>query len=70
MISCTGGTVVKNLPAKQETWVTIPRLGRSPGEGNCNPFNCSSQDNPKDRGTWQAMMLQRDMTEKLTPTTI
>ena len=25
--------LVKNLPAMQETWVQIPGLGRSPGEG-------------------------------------
>ena len=25
--------LVKNLPAMWETWVLIPELGRSPGEG-------------------------------------
>ena len=25
---------------------------RSPGEGNCNPLQCSSLENPKDRGAW------------------
>ena len=32
----------------------IPRLGRSPGGGNGNPLQYSSQENPKDRGAWQA----------------
>ena len=37
-----GGSVVKNLPAMQETRAgdtgSITWLGRSPGEGNCNPL--------------------------------
>ena len=33
---------------------SIPGLGRSPGEGNCNPFQYSCLGNPMDRGTWQA----------------
>ena len=28
--------MVKNLPAMQETWGSIPGLGRCPGEGNGN----------------------------------
>ena len=32
----------------------IPRLGRSPGEGNGNPLQYSCLENPKDRGTWWA----------------
>ena len=32
----------------------IPGLGRSPGEGNGNPVQCSCLENPMDRGTWQA----------------
>ena len=35
---------------------TIPGLGRSPGEGNDNPLQYSSQENPMDRGAWQAMV--------------
>ena len=29
------------------------------GEGNGNPLQCSCLENPVDRGTWQAMGLQR-----------
>ena len=32
---------------------SIPRLGRSPGEGNGNPLQYSSPGNPTDRGAWQ-----------------
>ena len=34
--------------------VLIPRLGRSPGEGNGNPHEYSCLANPMDRGVWQA----------------
>ena len=32
----------------------IPGLGRSPGEGNGNPLQCSGLENPMDGGAWQA----------------
>ena len=31
-----------------------PGLGRSPGEGNGNPLQCSGLENPMDGGAWQA----------------
>ena len=31
---------------------SIPRLGRSPGEGNGNPLQYSCLENPMDRGAW------------------
>ena len=31
---------------------SIPGSGRSPGEGNGNPFQYSCQENPMDRGAW------------------
>ena len=31
-----------------------PGLGRSPGEGNGNPFQYYCLENPMDRGAWQA----------------
>ena len=34
----------------------IPRLGRSPGEGNGNPLQYSGLGNPMDRGAWQAII--------------
>ena len=33
---------------------SIPGLGRSPGEGNSNPFQYSCLENPIDRGAWQS----------------
>ena len=35
---------------------SIPELGRSPGEGNGNPLQCSCLENPMDRGAWQAIV--------------
>ena len=52
-----GGAEVKNLPAKAEDtrhMGLIPALGRSPGGGNCNPFQYSHLGNPMDRGAWWA----------------
>ena len=31
----------------------IPESGRSPGEGNGNPFQYSCLGNPTDRGAWR-----------------
>ena len=35
---------------------SIPGLGRSPGEGNGNPFQYSCLRNYMDRGAWQAIV--------------
>ena len=43
--------MVRNLPGMQETGL-IPGLGRSPGEGNSYPLQCSCLGNPMDRGAW------------------
>ena len=45
--------VVMNLPANAGDMGSIPRLGRSPGEGNGNPLQYSFLENPMDRGAWQ-----------------
>ena len=34
----------------------IPRSGRSPGVGNGNPLQYCCQDDPMDRGAWQAIV--------------
>ena len=34
----------------------IPGSGRSPGGGNGNPLQCPVQENPMDRGAWQAIV--------------
>ena len=39
------GAVVKNLPASIEDVGSLPGLGRSPGEGNGNPFQYSCLEN-------------------------
>ena len=47
--------VVKNPPTNARDvrdMGSIPRWGRSPGEGNGNPFQYSSLENPMDRGAW------------------
>ena len=40
---------------------SIPGLGKSPGEGNGNPLQCSCLENPMDKesGGLQSMGLQR-----------
>ena len=49
-----GGSMVKNLPANAGDVGLIPELGRSLGEGNGNPLQCSYLGNPMDRGAWWA----------------
>ena len=59
-LSFPGGTVVKkkkNVPANpgdSRDAGLIPELERSPRGGNGNPLQYSFQDNPMDRGVWQA----------------
>ena len=45
-----GGSVVKNSPPNSGEASWIPGSGRSPGEGNGNPFHSSCLGNPMDRG--------------------
>ena len=51
-----GGSVVKNPLANGGDLSSIPGSGRSPGEGNGNPLQCSCLENPMDRGAWRAMV--------------
>ena len=44
-----GGSGVKNPPANARDLGSISELGRSPGEGNGNPFQHSCLGNPMDR---------------------
>ena len=51
------GSVVKNSRANAgdaRDMASIPRLRRSPGEGNGNPLQYSCLENPMDREAWQA----------------
>ena len=49
-----GGLVVENSPANAGDTGWIPGSGRSPEEGNGNPFQDSLLGNPMDRGAWWA----------------
>ena len=48
------GSAIKNPPANAVDKGSIPGSGRSPGEGNGNPLQCSYLGNPMDRGAWQS----------------
>ena len=45
-------SVSKESACNAEDLCLIPRLGRSPGEGNSNPLQYSCLENPTDRGAW------------------
>ena len=47
---------------------SIPGLGRSPGEGNGNPLQCSCVENSMHREVWQGLWgdKESDTTERLT----
>ena len=54
--------MVKNLPVNAGDMGLIPESGRSPGEGNGNPFQYSCLKNPMDRekrGGLQSLRLQK-----------
>ena len=46
--------MVKNPSANAGDAVSALGLGRSPGEGNGNPFQYACLGNPMDRGAWGA----------------
>ena len=49
-----GGSEVKMSACNAGDLGSIPGLGRSPGEGNGNPFQYSCLESPMDRGDWWA----------------
>jgi len=46
--------VVKNLLTNAGDMSSIPRSGRSLGEGNGNPPQYACLEDPMDRGAWRA----------------
>ena len=52
----SGGSVVKNLPAKAGDTGSIPGSGSSHGGGNGNPLQYFCLGNPVDGGAWQAIV--------------
>ena len=48
----SGGSMVKNWAANAGDMDSVPRSGRSPGEGNGNPLQYSCLGNPMDRGAY------------------
>ena len=65
MLGFPDNSVVKNPPASAGDTGSIPGSGRSPGEGNGNPFQYSCLGNPMDRGAWWATV--HGITKKWTP---
>ena len=47
------GSVVKNPPVNVGDLGSVRGMGRSPGEGDDNPLQCSCLGNLMDRGAWQ-----------------
>ena len=52
----SGGSAVKDPPAKAGEVGSVPGLGWSPGEWNSNPLQYSCLENSMDRGAWQAVV--------------
>ena len=50
--------MIKNLPANAGEMSLIPGSGRSPGEGNGNPFLYSGLGKSMDRGAWWATVYE------------
>ena len=63
--------MVKNLPANAgdiKDMGLMPKSGRSPGEGNGNPFQYSCLGNSMNRGAWWAIVhrvAESDTTDQL-----
>ena len=51
-----GGSEVKASACNVGDQGSVPRLGRSPGEGNGTPLQYACLENPMDGGTWWAIV--------------
>ena len=68
LLGFPGGAEVKASACNVGDLGSIPGSGRSPGEGNGNPFQYSCLENPMDGGAWWATVHSRkqlDTTERL-----
>ena len=54
MYEAPGGSDGKESACNAGEPGSIPGLGRSPGEANGYPLQCSCLENPMDRGIWRA----------------
>ena len=54
IVGFPGGSDSKESACKAGHQGSVPRLGRSPAEGNGNPLQFSCLENPMDRGAWWA----------------
>ena len=52
----SGGSDGKESACKAGDLGLIPGFGRSPGEGNGNPLQCSCLENSIDREAWQVIV--------------
>ena len=54
ILEFTGGSEGKEFTFNAVYQGSITRSGRSPGEGNGYPIQCSCLENSMDRGAWKA----------------
>ena len=62
--SFPSGSVGKESACDAGDPSSIPGVGRSPGEGNGNPFQYSCLGNPMDGGAWWSSLGWEDPLEK------
>ena len=69
LLGFPGGSDGKESTCNAGELGSLPRLGRSPGEGNGNPLQYSCLENLLDGGAWWATVhgghKESDMTERL-----
>ena len=62
-VDLLGGSDSKESACNVRDPGSIPRLGRSPGEGNGYPLQYSCLENSKDRGAWRAHGVSERQTQ-------
>ena len=66
MLGFPGSSAGKEYACNAGDASSIPGSGRSPGEGNGNPLQCSCLENPMDRGALWAIVAESDTSEHST----